>query len=153
MTDDPALEAATAALRDARVQSDALAPCRRILLDVDTAVRSAARAAVEAGLSERFVADQLGVSQPTVHGWCDGRSASPPPVTQAGPLTWTLHYLASAAASQTLRAMGEVGFPGPPSNNHIDPRSNMREAYDLFAKAADLLGRSAMALDFQARKG
>ena len=156
MTETPALDAAVREMRDARTNSDALAPLRRILTDADAALRSAATAARDAGLAERVIADHLGVAQPTVHSWLDGRASGPVPGPNAAATAWTLHHLASALTSQTLRLMSQVtvaGLDGIPSRTHIDPLAGMRMAYDKLQEITDLLGRAATAVDYAVERG
>lgn len=147
------LSAAADSLRRTRDLQDAVAPLRRFLAQLDEDARAAALDAAAAGLTERTIAVQLGVTQPTVHGWLDERRSAPLPPPSAATDAWALHTMASAVASMAHRLVGRSLSPTAPSTGHVTPSDAARRARDELQAAADRLGRLGSALDYEATRG
>ncbi|MFY1599532.1 helix-turn-helix domain-containing protein [Micromonospora sp. WMMD737] len=153
MSNSPAdvVAAAVERLQAASAQREALAPLRRAISDVDEEARTAALAASAAGLSERAIAAQLGVTQPTVHSWLDERRSAPVPARTVAAQAWTLHHLATALASQVARLRGHE-LPGQaPGSQHVAPSSAASTAYKGAVDVAGTLANLAAALDYAVR--
>ncbi len=146
------LDAALDALRAAVETAAALAPLRRLLVDVDEQLRAAARQCRAAGMSERGIAAHAEVSQPTVREWTDGRQSDPLPSPSLAEQLWVLHRIANVLATLTLRATADPDLPDTaPTSGHSDPGRCVRAAHDDLDQVADLLGRAAAATEYTAR--
>jgi hypothetical protein len=132
-----------------RDRQQALLPLRILLQDADEEARAAAIAAAEAGLSERAIAARLGVAQPTVHSWLDGRSGTPLPGPALATRTWALHHIVSATASETARLIGER-LPDAPSTGHGSPHTLVRKCRTQLEDVSSWLATSAAAMDYAA---
>jgi hypothetical protein len=142
------VEAALDELRGAIETRDALAPLRRLLADVDEAIRAAALKCRDAGLSERAVATRAEVAQPTLREWLDGRRGAPVPPPALHTQLWAYHQIAAALVTLTLRARSHPDMPDrAPSTRHADPDSMISSAYKELAQATDMLGRTAAAAE------
>lgn len=147
---DAALQTAVDRLTRVRDRQQALAPLRNLLTDADEDARAASIAAKEAGLSERAIAARLGVTQPTVHAWLDGRAGTPLPQPSLPVRVWALHHIVTAAASETARLTGEQ-LPHAPTGGHTDPYEAIRTARKDLDATGSRLGLAAAALDYAAR--
>jgi hypothetical protein len=144
------LQAAVDRLTRVRDRQQALAPLRNLLTDADEDARAAAIAARDAGLSERTIAARIGVAQPTVHAWLDGRAGAPLAEPSLPVRVWALHHIVTAAASETARLIGEQ-LPEAPSRSHTSPHDAIRTAATNLDETSTRLAGAAAALDFHAR--
>ena len=151
-TPTPNLEAALDRLTRVRDRQQALLPLRNLLQDADEEARAAAIAAAEADMSERAIAARLGVTQPTVHSWLDGRAGTPLPAPGLATRTWALHHIVSATASETARLIGEE-LPEAPSSSHSSPHGLIRKSRSLLEDVSSWLASSAAAIDFKVNTG
>ena len=145
------LQAAVDRLTRVRDRQQALAPLRNLLQDADEDARAAAVAARDAGMSERAIAARIGVAQPTVHAWLDGRIGAPLPEPTVPVRVWALHHIVTAAASETARLIGEQ-LPHAPSGGHTDPHEAIRHVRKDLTEAGARLGLAAAALDYEAQR-
>jgi len=141
------MDAAVDRLTRVRDRQQALLPLRNLLQDADEEARAAAIVASDAGLSERAIAARLGVSQPAVHGWLDGRSGTPLPGPSVATRVWALHHIASAMTSETARLIGEQ-LPSAPSGSHSSPHEGVRAARKQLEETSSRLASVAAALDY-----
>jgi hypothetical protein len=146
-SDSAGLQAAADRLARVRDRQQALLPLRNLLQDADEDARAAAIAANAAGLSERAIAARLGVAQPTVHSWLDGRTGAPLPEPSVAVRVWALHHIVAATASETVRLTGEALIDAPSSGHH-SPREAIRRAGKNLDETSTLLAHAAAALDY-----
>jgi hypothetical protein len=128
---------------------DATAPLRRLLGQIDEDARAAAVHAERAGLTERMIAERLGVSQPTVHGWLDARRGEPLPAPSMAAGVWSLHAIATALQGLVARLQGRRLSEAPPSPHHATPADAARSAREGLEEAAESLARLGAALDYE----
>lgn len=147
-TPAPDMDTALDRLTRVRDRQQALLPLRNLLQDADEEARAAAIVAAAAGLSERAIAARLGVTQPTVHSWLDGRTGTPLPAPSLSTRTWALHHIVSATASETARLIGEQ-LPDAPSGSHGSPHNLIRKSRSQLEEVSSLLATSAAAIDFK----
>lgn len=145
-----ALQTAVDRLTRVRDRQQALAALRNLLADADEDARAAAIAAKDAGMSERAIAARIGVAQPTVHTWLDGRAGAPLPEPSLPVRVWALHHIVTAAASETTRLIGER-LPHAPTGSHTDPHEAIRLVHKDLINSGARLGQAAAALDYAAR--
>lgn len=146
-----ALQTAVDRLTRVRDRQQALAPLRNLLADADEDARAAVVAAKDAGMSERAIAARVGVAQPTVHAWLDGRAGAPLPEPSLPVRVWALHHIVTAAASETARLTGEQ-LPHSPTRSHADPHEVIRLVRKDLTESGARLGMAAAALDFGGRQ-
>ncbi len=150
-SDGAPVQAAADRLARVRDRQQGLLPLRSLLQDADEDARAAAIAAAAAGLSERAIAARLGVAQPTVHSWLDGRTGAPLPEPSVAARVWALHHIVSATTSETARLIGEP-LPDAPSGGHTSPREVIRSVRTALDEAGTRLSLAAAALDYAAQK-
>ena len=141
------MDAAVDRLTRVRDRQQALLPLRNLLQDADEEARAAAIVAADAGLSERAIAARLGVSQPAVHGWLDGRGGMPLPGPSIATRVWALHHIASAMTSETARLIGER-LPNAPAASYASPHEGVRAARTQLDEISIRLASIAAALDY-----
>jgi hypothetical protein len=146
---DAALREALDRLTRVRDLQDATAPLRRLLSQLDEDARAAAVHAERAGLTERMIAERLGVSQPTVHGWLDARRGEPLPAPSLAASVWSLHAIATALQGLVARLQGRRLSEAPPSPRHATPADVARSAREALEEAAESLARLGAALDYE----
>jgi hypothetical protein len=150
-SDSAGLQAAADRLARVRDRQQALLPLRNLLADADEDARAAAIAANAAGLSERAIAARLGVAQPTVHSWLDGRTGAPLPEPSVAVRVWALHHIVSATTSEAARLIGEP-LPTAPSSSHTSPTDGIRKVRLDLDETSSRLGLIAAALDYAAHE-
>lgn len=148
-TTDTSINDAIDRLVRVRDLQDATASVRRALGQLDEDARGAAVYAERAGLTERMIADRLGVSQPTVHGWLDARRGEPTPAPGLATEVWQLHGIATALRGLLARVEGRHLPETPPSSHHSAPVSAARNARKGAEEAERWLANLGAALDYQ----
>lgn len=146
---DAAINEAIDRLTRIRDLKDATASLRRLLSQLDEDARAAAVHAEQAGLTERMIAERLGVSQPTVHGWLDARRGEPLPAPSLAASVWSLHAIATALQGLVARLQGRHLSEAPPSPHHGTPMDAARTARQAMDQAADSLAKLGAALDYE----
>ncbi len=146
---DAAINEAVDRLTRIRDLQDATAPLRRLLSQLDEDARAAAVYAERAGLTERMIAERLGVSQPTVHGWLDARRGEPLPAPSLAASVWSLHAIAAALQGLVARLQGRHLSEAPPSPHQATPMDAARTARQAMDEATDSLARLGAALDYE----
>ncbi|MEU5669661.1 helix-turn-helix domain-containing protein [Micromonospora sp. NPDC047753] len=139
-----ALAEALTRLDRARALRDALAPLARLITEADEEARAAAIAAAAAGMSERATAAKLGVAQPTVHTWLDGRNAAPMPTPTISGRVWLLHSAARTVETIVHRLEGEQlprqhSGTQSPLSRIVNARRSLGEAAFYLAEAGSNL--------------
>jgi predicted transcriptional regulator len=146
---DAVLNEAVDRLTRVRDLQNATAPLRRLLSQLDEDARAAAVHAERAGLTERMIAERLGVSQPTVHGWLDARRGEPLPAPSLAASVWSLHAIASALQGLVARLQGRHLSEAPPSPHHATPVDVARSAHEAMDEASKSLAQLGAALDYE----
>ena len=146
---DAAINDAVDRLTRVRDLQNATAPLRRLLSQLDEDARAAAGYAERAGLTERMIADRLGVSQPTVHGWLDARRGEPLPAPSLAASVWSLHAIATALQGMGARLEGRHLSEAPPSTRHATPVDAAQAARKAMDEATVSLARLGAALDYE----
>jgi hypothetical protein len=151
---DARLIAAAQRLRTCVEIADSLAPMRRLLVDVDEEVRAAMLEAAEVGMSERAIAAQTGMAQPTVNRNLDGRRGNVAPVSPLHERMWSFHRMASALATLTARLRGQPLATMAPTPHHREPSYCVAQAQkDLLSAASALEGAAAATEYAQIQQG
>jgi sugar phosphate isomerase/epimerase len=146
---DAAINEAVDRLSRVRDLQNATAPLRRLLSQLDEDARAAAVHAERAGLTERMIAERLGVTQPTVHGWLDARRGEPLPAPSLASSVWSLHAIATALQALVARLEGRHLSEAPPSPHHGTPVDAARTAHEAMDEAAESLAKLGAALDYE----
>ncbi|MEU4836439.1 hypothetical protein [Streptosporangium sp. NPDC023615] len=139
------VQTAVTRLREARQLQLALEPVRHLLADVDEQLREALADGERAGLAQRVLAAQSGVSQPTVKAMLDGRRGPVTPLPALGEHIWSLHQSAAALDTLTRRLLGQDLARQAPNGRHADPFSAVKTAAEALDKAAKALASAAAA--------
>jgi hypothetical protein len=147
--EDAALNEAVDRLTRVRDLQNATAPLRRLLSQLDEDARAAAVHAERVGLTERMIAERLGVSQPTVHGWLDARRGEPLPAPSLAASVWSLHAIATALQGLVARLQGRHLSEAPPSPHHATPVDAARSAHKAMDEATGSLAQLGAALDYE----
>jgi predicted transcriptional regulator len=148
-TTDTSINDAIDRLTRVRDLQDATAPLRRTLGQLDEDARGAAVYAERAGLTERTIADRLGVSQPTVHGWLDARRSEPLPAPSLSSEVWSLHAIAAALQGLVGRLEGRRLAENAPTSHHVRPVDAARNARKGAEEVTRWLSGLGAALDYE----
>lgn len=149
-TTDTSINDAIDRLTRVRDLQDATAALRRTLGQLDEDARTAAVYAERAGLTERMIADRLGVSQPTVHGWLDARRGEPTPAPALATEVWQLHGIAAALQGLVGRLEGRRLPENAPTSHHVRPVDAARSARKGTEETTKWLSGLGAALDYEA---
>lgn len=149
--DTHAVQAAVTRLRQARQMQLALEPVRHLLADIDEQLREALAAGEAIGMSQRVLAAQSGLAQPTVKALLDGRKGpiTPPPSTAEH--MWALHQSTTALDTLTRRLLGQNLPDRAPTQRHATPHRAITHATENLDVAAKSLAAAAAAMEMSQR--